>query len=188
MLKQIQLNNVALEYSHKQSRRARNMRLTVFCDASVVVTTPYYLGQNQIEKFLRSKANWLINKVEHFERLGKTRLNIPRGKQHFEEHKAKALEFVAAKVSEQNLQYNFCYNKITVKNNKTRWGSCSRKGNLNFNYRVLFLPVHLAEYIVTHELCHLAAFNHSQKFWELVGTQIPDYRSRIKELRKISAH
>ncbi len=75
--------------------------------------------------------------------------------------------------------------KIGVRNQKGRWGSCSRNGSLNFNFRVVYLPPPLVDYIVVHELCHLGELNHSKKFWSLVSQAVPDYRLMRKKLRKI---
>ena len=88
------------------------------------------------------------------------------------------------KVLKFNKIYKFKYNKINIKNQKTRWGSCSVKGNLNFNYKIALLPEKLAEYIVVHELCHLGEFNHSYKFWKLVEKTIPDYLEIKEDLKK----
>ncbi len=84
-----------------------------------------------------------------------------------------------------NRTYGFTYRRITIRNQRTRWGSASRLGNLNFNYRMTLLPPHLSDYIIVHELCHLGAFNHSKKFWELVARTIPDYRACRQQLRAI---
>lgn len=81
--------------------------------------------------------------------------------------------------------YNFTYHRVSIRDTKTRWGSCSKKGNLNFNYKIVFLPRHLVDYIVVHELCHLKEFNHSRAFWDLVGQTLPDYRSYRGELKSI---
>jgi predicted metal-dependent hydrolase len=82
-----------------------------------------------------------------------------------------------------NQYYGFKYNKINIKNQKTRWGSCSKKGNLNFNYKILFLSAETRDYIVVHELCHLKEFNHSKKFWNLVAETIPNYLQIRKNLK-----
>lgn len=100
-------------------------------------------------------------------------------------HKEEAREFVRARLEYFNTFYNFKWKRIAIKNHKSRWGSCSKKGNLNFNYRLVLLPQHLADYIVVHELCHLEEFNHSERFWALVERTIPDWRKRRAELQKI---
>jgi predicted metal-dependent hydrolase len=82
-----------------------------------------------------------------------------------------------------NQFYNFKYNTVRIKSHLTRWGSCSSKGNLNFNYKIALLPPELADYIVVHELCHLGEFNHSQKFWDLVAQQIPNYQKLRERLK-----
>lgn len=66
-------------------------------------------------------------------------------------------------------------NKITIKAQKTIWGSCSSKGNLNFNYRLIMAPLDVIDYVVVHELCHLVHMNHSKEYWKLVESIIPDY-------------
>jgi len=71
--------------------------------------------------------------------------------------------------------YNFKINRISIKNTKSRWGSCSKKGNLNFSYKIALLSKDLADYVIVHELCHLGEFNHSKRFWKLVSLTIPNY-------------
>jgi len=88
------------------------------------------------------------------------------------------------KVAKFNKIYGFEYNKINIKNQKTRWGSCSKKGNLNFNYKIALLPERMAEYIVVHELCHLGEFNHSRKFWNLVAKTMPEYQEITEDLKR----
>jgi predicted metal-dependent hydrolase len=90
---------------------------------------------------------------------------------------------VHSKIKKVNSFYKFRFNKIFIKNQKTRWGSCSNKKNLNFNYKIVFLPDHLIEYLVVHELCHLKEMNHGKKFWRLVEQMIPHYIDAQKELR-----
>ena len=78
------------------------------------------------------------------------------------------------------------FNKIFIKNQKTRWGSCSSAKNLNFNYKILFLPYDLAEYLVVHELCHLEHMNHSKDYWNLVEYVLPNYKMSHKRLKNIN--
>jgi len=92
--------------------------------------------------------------------------------------------FVLEKIKHFNNFYKFKINKVFIKNQKSRWGSCSSKGNLNFNYKIIYLRPELADYLIVHELCHLGELNHSKKFWALVEKTIPNYVKINKELKK----
>ena len=84
-----------------------------------------------------------------------------------------------------NRHYQVPLRKVFIKNHKSRWGSCSERGNLNFNYKLIFLPPQVVDYIIAHELCHLKEFNHSPKFWALVEQTIPNHRAIRAELRRL---
>lgn len=106
--------------------------------------------------------------------------------QEYATHKVRAVDFVGQRLQELNDSYGFTYGRVTVRNQRTRWGSCSKHGNLNFHYKVVLLPQHLADYVFVHELCHLKEFNHSKRFWELVSQRIPNYRECKKALQQMS--
>ncbi len=100
-------------------------------------------------------------------------------------YKESARELVKSRLEFFNQHYNLEYKRISIKNQKGRWGSCSSKGNLNFNYKIVLLPLHLADYIIVHELCHLKEFNHGEGFWKLVEEKIPNYNQLKEELKRI---
>ena len=102
----------------------------------------------------------------------------------YKKHKESARALAHARVAHFNSFYNFPVGRISIRNTKTRWGSCSKKGNLNFNYKILFLSSHMTDYIIVHELCHLKEFNHSQNFWDLVAKIVPEHKAIRSELRK----
>jgi predicted metal-dependent hydrolase len=112
------------------------------------------------------------------------RIKSKKRKAEYLKYKDQAKIFVINKVAELNKNYGYKINRITIRNQKTRWGSCSKKGNMNFNYKIVLLPEKLAEYIIVHEICHLGEFNHSANFWNLVAQTIPDYKEKRKELHK----
>jgi len=104
---------------------------------------------------------------------------------HYVKHKERARGYVTARVEALCAEYGFQYGRIAIRNTKRSWGSCSELGNLNFNYKIVFLPNALAEYIIVHELCHLLEFNHSKRFWAHVESIIPDWRERRATLRRV---
>jgi predicted metal-dependent hydrolase len=182
MNRKIQINNKELKYKLKRSVRARKMRITVNCDASVSVTLPSIISESFAEKFLKEKADWVLKKVEYFK--NNKNLSVKKyGKRDYLKNNEKARSIILEKVEYFNKFYNFEFNRISIRNQKTRWGSCSKNRNLNFNYKLIYLPEKLANYIIVHELCHLKEFNHSENFWELVSKLNPDYKDIRKELR-----
>lgn len=104
---------------------------------------------------------------------------------HYLEHKEPARELVLARLQHWNQYYNLEWNRVAIRNQKTCWGSCTSLKNLNFSYRLLFLPPHLQDYIIVHELCHLSQLNHSPAFWNLVAETLPEYHTHKRELRVI---
>ena len=84
-----------------------------------------------------------------------------------------------------NLKYGISVGKITIRNQKSRWGSCSKKGNLNFNYKLVFLTPAQQDYVIVHEICHIKEFNHGPSFWNLVAERIPDWKKLRAELKKV---
>ncbi len=157
------------------------MRLAVYCDGRVVVTAPINIQESIIQKIVREKSQWLVQKIDFFAQF-KNQPIARYSRNHFLQHKESAHEFVSSRLANLNKKYGYNYNQINIKNQKTRWGSCSKKGNLNFNYKIKFLPTKLADYIIVHELCHLKEFNHSRKFWNLVGRTFANYKDIRKEM------
>ncbi len=180
MQKHIIFQNKTVPYWLNISNRAKRVRLSVACDASVVLTIPQGIDFGLAEKFLQKKFHWVLKTLEKF-KLFKHRVILKSSRREYLKYKAQALNLAISKVKDLNQSYNFPYKNISIKNQKTRWGSCSRKGNLNFNYKIVFLPEDLLNYLITHELCHLAQMNHSKVFWALVAKTIPNYR----QLRKL---
>jgi len=95
-------------------------------------------------------------------------------------YKKKAEEVIHDRLQHFNEYYGFKYNRVTLRKQKSRWGSCSDRKNLNFNWKLIMAPIEIIDYVVVHEMCHLKQMNHSSKFWNLVAEKMPDY----KELRK----
>lgn len=103
----------------------------------------------------------------------------------YTKYKEAARALVHARLAHWAPLYGVLYGKVFIKNSRSRWGSCSLRGNLNFNYKVALLPPALADYVVVHELCHLKHFNHSAEFWAEVARAVPEWKMLRKRLRAI---
>lgn len=169
-----------------QRRTTKHLRITITREGLIKVSKPKHVTIPQVEAFLISKLDWINSTLKKIKSAPPTEPAPPKlTKKDYTRLKSTALTLVTEKVKHWNTHYNFPYKNITIKNTKTRWGSCSRTGNLNFNYKIALIPEPLADYIVVHELCHLGQFNHSQKFWNLVGETIPNYKELRTKLKKI---
>ena len=167
----------------RPSLRARHLRLCVHRDGRVILTLPRRVPLYVGERFVRSRHAWIGQALKKWQTRSKNRLVLSAGP--YRKDKPRALAFVHEKIAQFNQFYQFRFHAVRIKNPKTKWGSCSRKGFLNFNYKILYLPEALADYLVVHELCHLRELNHSPRFWALVAQTIPDYRERRKKLRLV---
>jgi len=171
-----------INYTIKKSKRAKYMRLTIYPDASVVLTIPWWTPRFLYKKFVQSKESWLLQKlkIKNYELRKKVKI---RTRKDYLQNKERVRAFVLERLEALNKFYDFCYNRVSIRDQKTRWGSCSRKGNLNFNYKIIFLKKELADYIIVHELCHLKEMNHSGRFWDLVERVVLDHKTLRKKLR-----
>ena len=120
-----------------------------------------------------------------FRRKQRTR-RVQKGNAHYLAHKERARVLVHERLAYWALRYGVVYRRVSIRDQRSRWGSCSRVGNLNFNYRIVFLPPELVDYIVVHELCHLIEFNHSPSFWNKVAETIPNHHLHRQALRTLS--
>lgn len=162
--------------------RARRVSIRVLRDGSVRATRPRSVS-------LRSVAQLLEH---HRARIQKARTEIGKSSRTsriepasvaYQKYKQQALKLVEGRLRHFDQHYRLTYLRVSVRNQTSRWGSCSLRRTLNFNYRIVFLPAHVVDYIVVHELCHLAEMNHSKRFWALVSETIPDHAACRKELR-----
>ncbi len=182
MKKSVLLNGTEVEYSLKISLRSRGIRLTIYPGGDFVVTIPHSLNEKLAEAFILKKSSWILKKLNHARSYSPKTL-IKGSRREYLENKESARYLIQGRVEFWNRGYQFRVNSISIRNQKTRWGSCSKKGNLNFNYRILHLPAHVIDYIVVHELCHLKELNHSKRFWDLVAQTMPEFKKIRRELR-----
>ena len=176
----------------------KTLAIQINPDLSVTVRAPMYAPQSDIERILREKEGWIQKHIEKIRDMEEKRKKTQGEKGEYgesveseyltnEEIKKladKALQHIPKRVSYYAKQIGVTYGKITIRNQKTRWGSCSNKGNLNFNCLLMLTPPEVIDYVVVHELCHRKEMNHSGAFWEEVEKILPDYKEQVKWLKE----
>lgn len=161
----------------------KTVTIQVSSDLSVTVRAPRSASEKDIEEILKKKEAWIS---KHIEKIKETKERFEaEPTEKLTREKVIALAEEALKVIPERVEYfakviGVTYGKITVRNQKTRWGSCSSKGNLNFNCLLMLAPPEVLDYVVVHELCHRKQMNHSKAFWLEVEKVLPNY----KEVRK----
>lgn len=174
---------VPFAYRIRSTRRSRYMRMTVHETGDVVVSVPRVFDALAVERFVAKHADWVLRVLDKMKRRAAA-IGLPGGRADYLAKREAARRLICAEVDRCNQWYGFSYARISIRNQKGCWGSCSRRQNLNFNYRLIYLPPELREYVIVHELCHLLVFGHGKLFWDEVGRAVPDWRERRKALRR----
>lgn len=180
-MKTIELKGQTINYDIRRHKRAKRLRLTIGRDRKVILTLPRGISEAAGRRFIRQKADWIKRVLGKMQNTG----GFTAGDRDYLRDKEKARALVRERLVYYNRFYGFKFNRISIRNQKTRWGSCSAQGNLNFSFKLLYLQPELADYVIVHELCHLGEMNHSARFWELVAKAVPDYKARRKRLRDV---
>lgn len=172
-----------IEYHLIRSDR-RSIGIEVDREGKVTVRAPYSCEKKRIERFLLEKKNWIRQKVK----LQKENAMKRQEKREMPEAEKKyyrnlAREVLGARTGYYARKMGVTYGRISIREQKTRWGSCSSAGNLNFNWKLVLMPPELLDYVVVHELAHRKEMNHSPRFWAIVERELPDYCNRREKLK-----
>ena len=162
----------------RSSRRTLSVQVTA--EGEVVVRAPRLYPKYKIEAFLRQKEPWIRERQERLAAAPRT----PTLSE--EEHKqlVKAAKvWFADRVARFAPLMGITYGSVTIRTQKTRWGSCTGRGDLNFNCLLMLAPEEIRDYVVVHELCHRRHMDHSAAFWSEVEQVLPDYKTRRKWLK-----
>lgn len=173
------IDDKKIAYTIKKRNRQRQINFIVHQDGTLVVTAPKICTQKIIIREIQKNKKWIIKHIGN-------KLQYVTVDTCVVNHMKKAVKpIIEAKLLQFNSYYNFTYNRVTIRHQKTRWGSCSSDGNLNFNCKLMCLSNELREYVIAHELCHLEEMNHSKQFWRLVEKTIPNYKELRRELKNL---
>lgn len=175
-----------LPYTLIRSNR-KSYAISIAPDGQITIRVPMRTNEKEIRRILTDKQRWIITKyleqqqrqasqpvsdLTESQRAALTKRYIAAAKEYFPKRAAYFQQFTGG-----------TYNRITIRDQKTRWGSCSAKGTLSFNWRLMLAPPAILDYVVVHELCHLTHMNHSAAFWQAVESVYPDYRTARKWLK-----
>jgi predicted metal-dependent hydrolase len=164
----------------RRSRRARRWTLTVPWGAPAVLTAPLRMSDDEIARVLDEHRGW----IERERADQRPRLRLDARAVSESDARSAARELVAMVAEEEADALGVTYARIEIRDQRTRWGSCSPRGTLSFNWRLALAPLEVLDYVVVHELCHLRVADHSRRFWQLVEMRRPRWRDQRDWLRE----
>lgn len=163
----------------------KTVALEVTSQCQVRVRAPFRMPEEEIRRFVQEKSSWILKHLAVMEqKAGELEKIEPLSEEELEKLADQACEVIPERVAYFAPLAGVTYGRITIRNQKTRWGSCSAKGNLNFNCLLMLAPPEVLDYVVVHELCHRKEMNHSSRFWSEVRRILPDYKERERWLKE----
>lgn len=169
-------------YTLLRSKR-KTLALQITREGQLVVRSPLKLPEEEIRRFVAEKSPWIQKHLEQISARQSQALPPLTPEERVQLGKA-ALQTIPRRVKHFAPLVGVDYGRITIRAQRTRWGSCSSKGNLNFNVLLMLCPPEVLDYVVVHELCHRLEMNHSSRFWKEVERVLPDYLCRRQWLRE----
>ena len=167
-----------LKIAYRRSKRARNLRITIDPTPAITVTVPSNRSLKYAEEFVQSKQAWI---QKHLRSMQLSQRNQPVQPKLSQDELNQAQDELFSRLDYFSRKHDLPYNRAAFRCQKTKWGSCSSQDNISLNINLAFLPAHLQDYVLLHELCHIRHKNHSKAFW----TQLDRYcDGRAKEYAK----
>lgn len=179
---QITFGNRQVLKIFRKVKKAKHVRIHVTSADQVLITGPYPVSFREFQKFFVKHQKWISEKLAYFEKFPNSSLKLSASQ--YQQKKEPARKLAHTKLAFWNQYYNFSWKRVAIRNQKTRWGSCSSAGTLSFHAAIVDLPEELQDYLVVHELCHIEALNHSQVFWKLMERVLPNARALDASLKK----
>ena len=166
----------------------QSFSISITEEGQLVVRAPLHVTKQELHKLLLKKQHWIITRYlqrqESLSRQPVSNLTDNQREALTRRYIDAAREYFPRRVAYYQPLTGGHYTRITIRDQKTRWGSCSSKGTLSFNWRLMLAPPAILDYVVVHELCHLTHMDHSKAFWQAVGSVYPDYAAARKWLKE----
>jgi len=174
-----------LEISYRIVRSNRRNLALEINEKGLTIRAPRMASESEIKSFLLKNEDWIIKNLEKYKKQSEKFKDIEKlTDKELNELAEKALVYIPERVKYYAPLVGVTYGRITIRNQKTRWGSCSSRGNLNFNCLLMLTPPEVIDSIVVHELCHRKEMNHSERFYEEVLRVFPEYHKWNKWLKE----
>lgn len=166
----------------EHSWRARRIVISVRAGKGVRVAVPYRTSFEAALKFVHAKKSWIKKHLVRLQEYEKHKQSFNEG--FLSVNKTAARNRIITRLAELARQYGFTYKNVSIRNQTTRWGSCSAKGNISLNLKLVALPPELGDYVILHELVHTRVHNHSARFWQELDKYVGDGKAKAKALRE----
>ena len=165
--------------------KRKTISIQIRSSDEIIIRAPLRMPMRDIQSFIDRNKGWIDINLKKFEKREEDLKSIsPLTEMEIQELIENAKRVIKQRVDYYAPIVGVDYGRITIRNQKTRWGSCSSKGNLNFNVALMRMPLEVLDYVVVHELCHRIEMNHSPRFWKEVERIIPDYKKHEKYLKE----
>lgn len=163
----------------------KTLSIEINQDLTVTVRAPRFVSDAEIQSMVQEREDWIHESIEQMK---KKQAEMDASDyltlEELQKLADQAMDYIPKRVTFFSRQMGVSCGRITIRNQRTKWGSCSAKGNLNFNCLLMLMPPEVIDYVVVHELCHRKEMNHSKEFWAEVERVLPDYQESIAWLKK----
>lgn len=181
MLDYLKIEELKIPIELNRAKR-KTLAVTITPEGSLLIKAPERMTEKEIKRFLEQRRFWIYKQTKHM--LAASADRIYRSEEEIKRLREQARIVLTEKTEYYKSIIGVEYRRLRIGDQKTRWGSCSSKATISYNWRLVLMPEKIMDYVVVHELCHLLEMNHSKVFWNHVSDVIPDYKVRRKWLKE----
>lgn len=160
----------------------KTLTLQVTQELQLWIKAPIRMSEREIVRFINQRTFWIYKQAKRMQK--DSELRVSRSDKEIYELREKARMVLAERTEFFARKLGVTYSKIRIGNQRTRWGSCSSKGTISYNWKLILMPEEVRDYVVLHELCHLLEMNHSSRFWKIVEETMPNYKEYRRWLKE----
>lgn len=181
MLDYLDIEELKIPIELKRAKR-KTLAVTITPEGGLLIKAPEKMAEKEIKRFLEQRRYWIYKQTKHM--IAASADRIHRSEEEINKLREQARTVLTEKTDYYKSVLGVDYKRLRIGDQKTRWGSCSSRATISYNWRLILMPEEIMDYVVVHELCHLLEMNHSNNFWCHVSKIIPDYKNRRKWLKE----